>query len=133
MGESGDALIRPIVLLVVHVRLACGGEQAVFCGASSRRCTPFVEVRAVDPGYDMIGPPHAATPGMSFSIMQPFTHPPIPNTVIVLVSKNTLAPIVVHVLCLPHHSSDLVLNPGRGQFLHHFLMPDGILGELKVF
>ena len=25
MGESGDALIRPVILLVVHVRLACGG------------------------------------------------------------------------------------------------------------
>ena len=41
MGESGDTLIRPVILLVVHVRLARGGEQAVFCGASSRRCKPF--------------------------------------------------------------------------------------------
>ena len=41
MGESSDILIRPVILLVVHARLACGGEQAVFCGASSRRCKPF--------------------------------------------------------------------------------------------
>ena len=41
MGESGDALIRPVILLVVHVRLACGGGQAMLCGASSRRCKPF--------------------------------------------------------------------------------------------
>ena len=38
MGESGDALVRPVILLVVHVRLTYGGEQAVLCGASSRRC-----------------------------------------------------------------------------------------------
>ena len=35
-----------------------------------------------------------------FYIMQPPSHPPIPNTVIVPVSENTLAPIVVHVLCI---------------------------------
>ena len=29
MGELGDTLIRPVILLVVHIRLACGGEQAV--------------------------------------------------------------------------------------------------------
>ena len=68
-----------------------------------------------------------------FHIMQPLTHPPIPNTVIVPVSENTLAPIVVHVLCLLHHSSGLVLKPRCGQFLRHFLMPDSILSELKVF
>ena len=45
-----------------------------------------------------------------FHIMQPLTNPPIPNTVIVPVSENTLAPIVVHVLCMSHHSSGLVLN-----------------------
>ena len=33
MGESSDILICPIILLVVHVRLARGGELAVFCGA----------------------------------------------------------------------------------------------------
>ena len=60
------------------------------------------------------------------------THPHIPNTVTVLVSENTLAPIVVHVLCFLHHSSGLVLYLGCGQFLHHFLMPYSILGELKV-
>ena len=38
MGECGDALVRPVILLVVHVRLTYGGEQAVLCGASSRRC-----------------------------------------------------------------------------------------------
>ena len=77
----------------------------------------------------MIGPPHAATPRMSF----PYNAATLPNTVIVPVSENTLAPIVVHVLCLPHHSSGLVLNLGCGQSLHQFLMPDSILGELKVF
>ena len=41
MSESGDIVIRPVVLLVAHVRLARGGEQAVFCGASSRRCKPL--------------------------------------------------------------------------------------------
>ena len=29
MGESGEALVHLVILLVVHVRLACGGEQAV--------------------------------------------------------------------------------------------------------
>ena len=35
-----------------------------------------------------------------FHVMQPLTHPPIPNTAIVPVSENILAPIVVHVLCI---------------------------------
>ena len=49
MGESGDILIRPVILLVVNVRLARGSEQAVLCGASSRRAAckvwPSVEPR----------------------------------------------------------------------------------------
>ena len=46
-----------------------------------------------------------------FHIMRPLTHPPIQNTDIVPVFENTSAPIVVHVLCLLHHSSGPVLNP----------------------
>ena len=68
-----------------------------------------------------------------FHTMQPFTHPPILNTVIVQVSHNTLAPIVVVVMCLGHHSSGLVLNPRCGLFLYHVLRPANILGELKGF
>ena len=52
MGESGDARICPVILLVVHVRLACGNEQAVLCGASSRRCKPFcISARLIIPLY----------------------------------------------------------------------------------
>ena len=30
MGESSTALVRPVILLVAYVRLACGGEHVVF-------------------------------------------------------------------------------------------------------
>ena len=54
MGESGGALIRPVILAGVHVRSACGAEQAVLCGASSRRCKPFWISACLRPriGYD---------------------------------------------------------------------------------
>ena len=39
--SMSDALVRPVTFLVVHARLAGGGEQAVLCGASARRCKPF--------------------------------------------------------------------------------------------
>ena len=43
MGESSDALVRPIIFLGVHVRLAGGGQQAVLCGASAHCCKTLLD------------------------------------------------------------------------------------------